>query len=517
MKQVHKIICKSSIILLLLTCGRFANADVVLPSLISDNMVLQRNVSVRIWGWADEGERVTVEFDNMRKTTVTGADRRWKVMLDPLKAGGPFEMTVTGKNRIVVYDIFVGEVWVCSGQSNMHWPVKFSADAEKEITSGNHQNIRLFYVKNQGAADPAEDCTGNWEECSSRSVVDFSAVAYFFGRELTGKLDVPVGLIQSSWGGTSAEAWTSLESLRENLGLKPVFDGWELILAEKPKEILEHYELMSAWFVYCFECMGQKKSYQPIPKPPEDYKKGFGVPSWLYNGMIAPLTSYTIKGVIWYQGESNTGRAYRYRALFPTLIRDWRKQWGIGEFPFLFVQLSNANARESEPSESAWSELREAQLLALEVPNTAMAVTIDLGEADDVHFKNKQEVGRRLSLSALKLAYGHDIGHSGLLYDSMEIRDGKAYISFKPGNSSPVIPDSGPLKGFAVARKDSVFMWADAEIKGNKVVVWSDNEPDPVAVRYAWGNNPECNLYDKTGLPASPFRTDDWPGITRKK
>ena len=515
MKQVQKKIYMVTLVLLI-GC-RFAKADVVLPALISDNMVLQRDVSVQIWGWADQGERVTVEFNNKRKSTVTGPDRCWKVRLDPVKASGPFEMTVTGKNRIVVYDILVGEVWVCSGQSNMHWPVKFSADAEKEIAAGNHPDIRLFYVKNQGTAEPAGDFTGHWEECTSRSIVDFSAAAYFFGRELMNKLDVPVGLIQSSWGGTSAEAWTSLESLRENSELKQTFKGWEEILAEKPKEILDHYELMSAWFVYAFECMGQKESYQPIPKPPEEYKKGFGVPSWLYNGMIAPLTPFAIKGVIWYQGESNTGRAYQYRALFPTLIRDWRKQWGIGEFPFLFVQLSNARARETEPSESAWSELREAQLITLEVPNTAMAVTIDLGEADDVHYKNKQEVGRRLSLGALKLAYGGDIVHSGPLYDSMEIRVGRVYIRFKLGKSALVTSDGGPLKGFAVAGTDSVFVWADAKIEGDNVVVWSDDVPDPAAVRYAWGNNPECNLYNKAGLPASPFRTDDWPGITQKK
>ena len=493
-------------------------ADVRLPALIGDNMVLQRDTAVKVWGWADPGEQVTVIFAERKGATVTGPDGAWRVTLDPLSAGGPYEMTVSGENTVTLYDILVGEVWVCSGQSNMHWPMKFSADPDREIAAANHPSIRLFYVTNQGAADPAEDCFGRWEECAPRTVTDFSAVAYYFGRELNREFDVPVGLIQSSWGGTPIEAWLSLDTVRGDPSLHYMLDGWEEIIENKPREILDRYDLMSAWFVYCFECMGQKLPYGPIPMTPEGFKRGFGVPTRLYNGMIAPLIPSAIKGVLWYQGESNAGRAYKYRALMPALIEDWRRQWGRGDFPFLYVQLSNQGKREDLPSESEWSELREAQLMTLDVPGAGMAVTIDLGEEDDVHFKNKQEVGRRLFLAALDKAYDREVVFSGPLFESMSVKEDKVVITFKESGSGLVTRGGGRLKGFAVAGDDLVFVWADAEIVDDRTVaVRSDSVPSPVAVRYAWGNNPECNLYNREGLPASPFRTDDWPGLTRDR
>ncbi len=493
-------------------------AAVTLPAVIGDNMVMQRDTTVNIWGWADPGERVTVSFAGSKGSAVAGSDSSWSVSLDPVPAGGPYEMTVQGKNTVTVYDILVGDVWICSGQSNMHWPVKFSADPEREIAAANHPSLRLFYVKNQGAGEPLTDCFGRWEECTPRSADEFSALAYYFGRELNRELDVPVGLVQSSWGGTHIEAWLSLDAIEADPALKYVLDGWEDIVEQKPKAVLDRYDLMSAWFVYCFECMGQKLPYGPIPGPPEGFDRGFGAPSWLYNAMIAPFVPFSIKGFLWYQGESNVGRAYKYRKLMPALINDWRHQWGNDDLPFLFVQLANKNEPDSLPEESPWAELREAQLMALDVPGTGMAVTIDIGEADDVHFKNKQEAGRRLFLAALDTAYGRDVVSSGPLYDSMRIDGDRIIITFSECGSGLTTPGGAQPKGFAIAGSDSVFVWADARILDSRTVsVQSGGISSPVAVRYGWSNNPDCNLYNRECLPASPFRTDGWPGVTWNK
>ncbi len=492
-----------------LLCGvQPSQAEVRLPGLISNDMVLQRNADIRLWGWADPGERVTVRIDNQEKSVTAGSDRRWKLELEPMSAGGPYQMTVSGKNTIVLENILIGEVWVCSGQSNMEWHVKYSADAEREIADGNHPLIRLFMVKKGGAGEPRDDCGGIWTRCTPQTVGEFSGVGYYFGRELMRELDVPVGLIQSAWGGTAAVPWTSFGALRNNPVLRPITEKWTDLSAEKKAEIEDHHDLMAHWFVYCFACMARNVSYGPIPKG------DFGAPSWLYNAMIAPLTNATIQGTIWYQGESDSGLAYRYRTLFPTLIQDWRTQWGLGDFPFLFVQLSNFNEPNPEPTESEWSELREAQLMTLELPNTGMAVTIDLGETDDVHFRNKQDVGRRLALSALRVAYGRDIVHSGPLYDSVSFKSSRAHITFTSTGSGLATKDNEPLKGFAIAGPDSQFVWAEARLDGKNVIVWNNSIPDPVAVRYGWGDNPGCNLYNREELPASPFRTDDWPGKT---
>lgn len=515
---MKKKICKIIILVVIIVCYfENANSEIKLPALITNNMVLQRQKEINIWGWAEVDEQVTVSIDHQEKSTITGTDGRWEIKLDPMEASGPYEMVISGRNTIKLRNVLVGEVWICSGQSNMQWPVRYSANPGREIACGNHPSIRLFTVKKQGAAEPRTDCIGQWEECTPITVADFSAVAYFFGRELMKELNVPVGLIQSAWGGTPCESWVNLDALRVEPKLQSLLKGWEKVYKEKPREFEEYYDLLASWFVYAFVCMGQKKSYGEIPKPPEQYAKDTWVPSWLYNAMIAPLTPFVIRGVIWYQGESNSGKAYQYRALFPTLIRDWRNKFGQGDFPFLYVQLSNLGKRETKPVNSGWAELQEAQLMTLKEPNTAMAVTIDIGEADDVHYKNKQDVGRRLSLGALKLAYGKNIVYSGPLYDYSDVRDGKMQIHFKHTGSGLISKNSNLLAGFAIAGADSQFVWAKAEIDGKDVVVWNETIPNPVAVRYAWGNNPECNLYNKEGLPASPFRTDDWQRITKDK
>ena len=479
-------------------------------------MVIQRDIGFPVWGWADQGEKVTVSINGKQASDTAGSDGRWKCILEPMKAGGPYTMTIRGQNAIVLYNILAGDVWVCSGQSNMEWPVKYSANPDREIADGNHPKLRLFEVKKTGTGGPREDCMGQWQECTSHTVGDITAAGYYFGRELVRELDVPVGIIQSAWGGTAIRQWISRDALESDTAVSHVLDGYRPILLEKPYQIEEYYESLAGWFEYCFVQMNRRESYGSIPKPTEGYEKVSGAPTLLFNGMIAPLAWFPIKGFTWYQGESDTGRANLYRDMLQTLIHDWRKQWQNENLPFLIVQLANWNKRDTKPGNSAVGELREAQLMALEIPHTALAVTIDLGDGD-VHYKNKQDVGRRLALGALKTAYGRDNVYTGPVYRSMNVRSGKIRLSFDHTGGGLTAQGGESLKGFALAGSDRTFVWADAKIVGNEVEVWSDEVPEPVSVRYGWGWNPECSLYNREGLPASPFRTDDWQGITEGK
>jgi sialate O-acetylesterase len=500
--------------ILLLGLSFLADADVKLPAVIGDNMVLQRGMETPIWGMAEPGERVTVAMGDQQAADTADKVGKWMVKLHPLDAGGPFEITVTGNNKITLNNVLVGEVWVCSGQSNMQMSVKNSMNAEKEIAESNYPMIRLFSVKRKVADEPQDDTEGSWVECGPETVGWFSAVGYFFGRLLHRELDVPVGLIHTSWGGTPAESWTSKETLESDPVLKPVLDRWAKIMDAYPAAKKAYDEKLAQWEQ---EAQKAKDEGKPVPRKPwrptgpdSPHK-----PTSLYNGMIAPLLPYAIKGAIWYQGESNAGRAYLYRKLFPMMIYDWRKAWGQGDFPFLFVQLANFTKIQPTPVESAWAELREAQLMALSLPNTAMAVIIDIGEANDIHPKNKQDVGRRLALGALAIAYDFDLVYSGPIYKSMTIKGNKARLTFDHVGDGLKADGGGPLKGFAIAGPDLKFVWAEAKIvDDNKVVVWSDQVSHPTAVRYAWENNPQCNLYNSAGLPASPFRTDQWTGVT---
>lgn len=499
----------------------FTTADVKLPSVLGAKMVLQRDIPLNIWGWANPGEKVTVSIVGQTKSVTSDVKGNWKVKLDPIKAGGPFEMTVTGKNKIILSDILIGDVWICSGQSNMEMRVCHIKNAVNEVADAYHPNIRLFNIKNDIATEPSQDCKGEWDVCRPSTIGLFSAVGYFFGRELNNQLDIPIGLINSSWGGTVAEAWMSMDSASWSPEYADCCKNWEKAIKEKPADLINYYRIMSDYEEDIHHLLYAKKGLpKPYATPPEEYKDTFwasSVPSWIYNRMISPLTPFGIKGAIWYQGESNAGRAYQYRNLFPALIKNWREKWGEGNFPFLFVQLTNFAQPADQPGESEWAELREAQTMTLSVPNTAMAVTIDIGEADDVHPRNKQDVGKRLALGALKTVYGKDIVASGPIYKSMQIKDGKVYISFDSIGSGLVTSNGDPLKGFAIAGKDKKFIWANASIEGDKVVVWSADITEPASVRYGWANNPVCNLFNKEGLPASPFRTDVWPGITLGK
>ncbi|SFE80420.1 sialate O-acetylesterase [Chitinophaga sp. CF118] len=474
-----------SFFLFVVTCNLalYSYADVRLPALVGSNMVLQRNKPLHIWGWADKGEKVTITFLNSTYKATTAANGKWEVVLPARPAGGPYSMTVKGNNTITLDNILIGEVWIASGQSNMEMPLNgwgHVLNAEQEVKAANYPEIRLFQINHTTSTAPQEDVVtwqGGWQPCDPQHIAGFSAVGYFFAREIYTHEHIPVGVIHTSWGGTVAEAWTSGESLKK----MPAF-----------ADTVKALESLSA------------------PQAPEKPNKA----TLLYNAMIHPLLPFPIRGVIWYQGESNADRAYQYRELFPLMIKDWRKQWKTGEFPFYFVQLANFKDKKTEPAASDWAELREAQLQTLALPNTGMASAIDIGETKDIHPKNKQEVGRRLSLIARAQVYGEKIPYAGPVYLSKQIAGKKITVSFKYTDEGLQMKNGSTLKGFEIAGADKQFHWAQAKISGEHVIVWSDEVPNPVAVRYSWADNPDGNLYNGAGLPASPFRTDDWQGVT---
>lgn len=482
--------------------GLAARADVKLPGLFSDNMVLQRETSVPIWGWADEGESVTVEFRGQKATTKTQGGK-WMVKLKPLKAGGPDTLAVSGKNKVELKNILVGEVWICSGQSNMEWPLTRAFDSEKAIADSANPMLHLLTVPKLKANEPVSDVKASWVECNPKTAPGFSAVAYYFGRDLQKALGVPVGLIHTSWGGSPAEVWMKQEVLAGNPEYKSaILDGYSAAI-KRYDEALVQFDAEQV------ELKKQGKTSD---------KKAPGKPGWkpteLYNGMIAPLIPYAIKGAIWYQGESNAGRAHQYRTLFADMITNWRHDWHQGDFTFLSVQLAPFTKIKDQPGDSDWAELREAQLLSTKVlPKVGMAVITDVGEENDIHPKKKEPVGARLALAARGIAYGDRTVYSGPSYKQMQVKGGKAVLTFDHVGQG-LEARGGELKGFAIAGADRKFVWATAKIESNKVVVSSPEVSLPVAVRYGWANYPVVNLWNKDGLPASPFRTDDFPMIT---
>ncbi len=504
---------------LVLALAAGAYAEVRLPSVIGDNMVLQQGMDVPIWGWAEPGEKVSVNgnWSGSGWEATAGADSRWVVRVEPPAAGGPYEVTIKGENTIKLTNVLVGEVWVCSGQSNMQFALTQAANGEAEIEAANYPNIRLFAVQRKVSPEPMKDCKGKWLECSPQTASGFSAVGYFFGRNLYKQLNVPIGLIHTSWGGTLAEAWTSKEYLQMDRDFSPILERYKKALEVYPKA-KKKFELEMKKFEQTaakLKAEGKKVPRRPRIYPPMG-PDNQNSPSGLYNAMLAPIIPYGIAGAIWYQGESNASRAYQYRGLFPAMIKCWRDSWRQGDFPFLFVQLANFMKVVDEPTESEWAELREAQSMTLSLPRTGMAVIIDIGEADDIHPKNKQDVGSRLALWALAKTYGKDTVYSGPIYRSMDIRGNEIILHFKHTGTGLEAKD-GPLKGFAIAGADRKFAWADAEIRGDTVIVSCDKVKEPVAARYGWANNPPCNLYNAESLPASPFRTDIWPGLTAER
>ena len=485
-------------------------ADVKLPAIISDNMVLQQETAASVWGWAEPGEKVSVKFADQSAEATTGADGKWKAKLAGLKAGASGEMTITGKNTLTIKNVVAGEVWVCSGQSNMEWKVAASKDPAEEAKAADFPMIRMYTVTKTPKFDPAEDTVGKWEVCTPQTVPGFSAVGYFFGRRLYQTLQQPIGLIHTSWGGTPAEYWTPKAALAAKPALKVYLDSWDQAVANYPTAKAKFDHDLAAWKELTKTPAPEGKKHPPAPRAPRGDGTPLNSPASLYNGMIAPIVNYGIRGAIWYQGESNAGQPELYKTLFPTMIQTWRQAWKIEEFPFLFVQLANFMARHEQPTDTNWARLREAQLETLELPRTGMAVTIDIGEANDIHPKNKQDVGRRLALWAEAAVYYKDQEYSGPLPGGFQVEEGKARLTFRHGEGMKAA-DGGKIKGFAIAGEDRKFVWADAEVHGDHVVVSSAQVEQPVAVRYAWADNPECNLINATGLPASPFRTDEWP------
>ncbi len=502
MGESHRV-ARNGVVLfvLILLASPYGVAEVSLPAVISPGMVVQRGVPVHVWGQAAPGEAVSVKFRGASRNTKADELGRWSVHLPAGDAGGPFELEIQGSNRIAVGDVWAGDVWVASGQSNMEMALREVNNAEAEIANANWPGIRLLRLQNTTSDYPRTDASikSAWQPCTPDSARDFSAAAYFFGREIHQRQKVPVGLIQSAWGGTPAESWTSLGSLASDASLMPVFaqrartaDAQAATLLALEKEKRDYEQVV----------MRAKSEARPIPPPTWHPDFGAWAPAALYNAMIAPLTRLPIRGVIWYQGESNSGpeRAPLYTRLFQTLIVDWRKAWGQGDFPFLFVQIANWSPGDD------WPTVREAQRAALGLRKTGMAVSIDIGDPVNIHPLNKQDVGRRLALAALALAYGEDIEYSGPLFRQVTPEDDGLRVWFDH-TSGGLKAKGDVLKGFEIAGADQAFVPATARIEGATVVVSSPKTPGPVFVRYGWAANPDCNLYNGEGLPASPFRS----------
>jgi sialate O-acetylesterase len=502
-------------------------AEVRPHAMFTDHMVLQRGTGTPVYGTADPGEQVTVTFGDRPGKTVAADDKgKWRVDLDLEPVPSPVELTVAGPTNAVTFaDVLVGDVWICSGQSNMELTVVDSNNAKTEIENATHPTIRLFYVKKKIAPEPIDTVDGRWQVCSPQTVRDFSAVGYFFGRQLNQDLNVPIGLINSNWGGTPAEAWISQAALESEPLLARFVEYKATGMAQWPEAKVKWAEAKKK---YQADLAAWNKEFGPgsnnpatrpgaaTPKPTPPQPPGVPIgpeapwlPAGLFNGMINPIIPYAIKGVIWYQGEANVGRGLEYRTLFPAMIKSWRDSWGRGDFPFYHVQLANFMAREPEPGESGWAELREAQsMTAANIPNGGQAVIIDIGDEKDIHPRNKQDVGRRLALVALAKTYGKDMEYSGPVFDSMTIDGNVARLKFTHAGGMTSKSTDGKVKGFAIAGEDKTFVWADATIEGDTVLVSSPKVEKPIAVRYGWADNPEVSLYNSAGLPASPFRTD---------
>ena len=511
-----------SLIGALLVAAGIAEANVKLPAIFNNDMVIQRETAAPVWGWADPAEDVTVTGSwGAKAQTVAGKDGKWSVKLDTPKAGGPFTVTVQGKNKIELSNVLSGDVWFCSGQSNMQWNVANSNNGKQEIENAKYPGIRLFSVKLTPSQTPVNDTVGKWEPCSPASVGRFSAAGYFFGRKLHQDLKVPIGLINSSWGGTGIEAWTRLDKQIGDSAVKSLKDNYDKAVAaytpEKAKakfdaEKADWQKKMEEW-----KKNGSKGTAPRAPRLDPHPQKHQNYPANLYNGMVVPVLPFAIKGAIWYQGEHNSGKAGNYRAQMERLITSWREVWGCGDFAFYFVQLPNFMKPWTAPVEDGgWPMMREAFMrTAKEVPNTGMAITIDIGEADNIHPKNKQDVGDRLARLALHNTYGEkDVVWTGPIFKSAKFDGGKAVVTFENGGS-PLAVKGDKIVGFALVDENGVTVKADAVIAGDDSVTVSAPEvKKAVMVYYAWANNPVgVNLINKAGLPASPFRFGSMPKV----
>ncbi len=486
-------------------------AEVSTPAIFGDHMVLQRNHANPVWGWADADEKVTVTIGGQTHTTKANKNGDWKVVLDPLPAGGPHRLAIKGKNTLNYDDVLVGDVWICSGQSNMAWPVQNSYDGDLVALTANHPEIRLISVPQVGTQEPQNDFEGEWSHSSPDVVKDFSAVGYRFGLQLHQALGVPVGLIDNAWGGSAAEAWIHRDVLREDKRYAELLGRWK-----ETEATYDHAKVMAEYDAEIAKWEKEGKQGNR-PRTPRNPLVGQHRPANIYNGVLKPTIGYGIKGAIWYQGEANAGRAYQYRHLFPLMIQHWRDEWKQGDFPFYYVQLADFRDMVSEPQNADWPELREAQTMTMDkLRNTGQAVIIDVGEGRDIHPRDKHTVANRLARWALAKDYGIDIPHQSPRYRSMKIQGSKILVDFDHVGASGLYTfDTREPVGFAIAGSDQKFVWASARIVDEDTIeVWSDSVDKPVAVRYAWANNPDCNVFSREGLPATPFRTDDWPGVT---
>jgi sialate O-acetylesterase len=478
-----------------------AHADVSLPNIFGNHMVLQQGQKNKVWGRADAGESVSVTIYEQKHQATADAQGTWHLMLDPLPVGGPYELTVKGKNEVQFTDVLVGEVWVCSGQSNMQWSVDQSNDPDLERAAANFPRLRMVNVPQVGTQESQWNFNGSWKVCTPENVGKFSAVGYFFGRQLHQTLDVPIGLINNAWGGSACEAWIRRDLLAADAQYQPLLDRWA--------QLESRFQTLST---QAERTDDETKQLNQL----RGQMSGNARPGNIYHGVLKSHLGYGIRGAIWYQGESNASRAYQYRELFPLMISSWRKEWNQGDFPFYWVQLADFRGERPEPAESDWAELREAQTMTMDrLPNTGQAVIIDIGEGKDIHPKNKVDVGRRLARWALAKDYGVQIPYHSPQYQSMEKQGSKIVLTFDhvAGGWRPF--DVNEPRGFAIAGADRKFVWASAKIlPTGQIEVWSDQVTAPESVRYAWADNPVCNLFSQAGLPLTPFRTDDWPGVT---
>lgn len=493
-------ICAAGLIVLACLAAD-VRAEVELPNIFGNSMVLQQGQQNRVWGRAEPGESVSIRIDGQTHETTADGEGQWQIMLEPLSVGGPYTLSVKGQNEILIEDVLVGEVWVCSGQSNMQWRVDQSVDADLEALAAKFPNIRMINFPQVGSQDPLWTHDRQWKICTPETVGEFSAVGYFFARQLHETLDVPIGMINNAWGGSAAEAWIQRDKLEGDARFAGLMKRWSQ-MEDRYAELSERGDLNEE----------QKKALANLSRQ----MSGNHRPGNIYNGVLKSHLGYGIRGTIWYQGESNAGRAYQYRDLFPLLITQWREDWQQGEFPFYWVQLADYKAEPEQPSDSEWAELREAQTMTMDkLPNTGEAVIIDIGEGKDIHPRNKVGVGRRLARWALANEYGIDIPHRSPRYKSMEIEGNKAVLTFDHVGPGWRPFDVKEPRGFAIAAEDQKFVWAEAKIlPDGRVEVWSEAVAKPAAVRYGWADNPVVNIYSQTDLPLTPFRTDDWQGVT---
>ena len=496
---------------LLFFASLYAHGEVRLPKILSSHMVLQRERPIHLWGWADPGEQVSASMHGATASAKADDLGHWSLYLPPEQAGGPYTLTIKSDNGAnnSLDDVLIGDVWFASGQSNMELPLAgypgsaTLQNGAEEIRNASQPSLRLLHVALKASPYPLQDIettpanSSGWTLCTPETATSFSAAAYFFGREIAAKEHVPIGLIDSSWGGTPAEAWTSMDSLGADASLMPVFAEW----AYKSRD---HEDFPAITAAEKREDAAAQAANQPAPHHSFHPNLDSWAPAWLYNGMVAPVVNYPIKGVIWYQGESNSDnrRASMYERLFPAMIEDWRKQWREGDFPFLFVQLANFK---STPQET-WAIIREAQRRTLALANTAMAVTIDIGNPDNVHPSDKQDVGTRLALAARAIAYGEHVEDAGPIYRQTSIDGSSLRVWFDHAEGLNTKGD--PLSGFQVAGEDGKFVTANAQIDGQSIQVSSSSVKEPKYVRYGWENSPVLHLYNGAGLPASPFTSE---------